>query len=216
MSQQMKKIVLLGPQASGKSTQAKVITNFLGIPFISASHILRKVVARGSNLSKKIKEIMDKGLLVPDDQMISLILGELGSEYCLNGYLLDGFPRNLTQAKTLDSSCGVDKVFNIEISDQEAIKRMAGRRICVNGHVFNLEFNPSTKGNLCDICGQELYQRGDDKEDIVKKRLQIYRVETAKLLDYYSKKNKLVIFNGEQEISKVSEDILKYLKDNVG
>lgn len=216
MAQQMKKIVLLGPQGSGKSTQSKVITDFLKIPLVSASHTLRKMIGRGTALGNKIKELMDQGSLVPDDQMISLILGELGSEYCLNGYLLDGFPRNIRQAQTLDSSCGVDKVFNIEISDDEAVKRMAGRRICSHGHVFHVNFKPSTKGNICDICDQELYQREDDKEEIVKKRLTIYRRDTAKLLEYYNKQNKLVSFNGEKPITQVSEDILNYLKANVG
>jgi len=211
----MKKVVLMGPQASGKSTQSKVITDFLHIPMISASQVLRDMIAKGTDLGKKIKETMDKGLLVADDQMISLLLGELGSDYCLNGYLLDGFPRNINQAQALDTSCGVDKVFNIEISDEEAMKRISGRRICNRGHVFHLEFNPSTKGDICDICGDPLYQREDDKEDVVKKRLAIYRANTSELLEYYKKKDKLVIFNGEKDIAKVSEDILNYLKKNV-
>ena len=212
----MKKVVLMGPQASGKSTQSKVITDFLHIPMISASQVLRDMIAKGTDLGKKIKETMDKGLLVADDQMISLLLGELGSDYCLNGYLLDGFPRNINQAQALDTSCGVDKVFNIEISDEEAMKRISGRRICNRGHVFHLEFNPSTKGDICDICGDPLYQREDDKEDVVKKRLAIYRANTSELLEYYKKKDKLVIFNGEKDIAKVSEDILNYLKEHVG
>lgn len=211
----MKKIVLIGPQASGKSTQAKIITDFLKIPMISASQVLREMVARGTNLGQKIKEKMDKGLLVPDDQMISLVLGELGSDYCLNGYLLDGFPRNLNQAQALDTSCGVDKVFNIEISDDEAMKRISGRRICNRGHVFHLEFKPSSQGEICDICGDQLVQRDDDKEEVVKKRLAIYRDETSKLLEHYKKQDKLVIFDGEKDIAKVSEDILNYLKKNV-
>lgn len=211
----MKRIVLIGPQASGKSTQAKIITDFLKIPMISASQVLREMVARGTNLGQKIKEKMDKGLLVPDDQMISLVLGELGSDYCLNGYLLDGFPRNLNQAQALDTSCGVDKVFNIEISDDEAMKRISGRRICNRGHVFHLEFKPSSQGEICDICGDQLVQRDDDKEEVVKKRLAIYRDETSKLLEHYKKQDKLVIFDGEKDIAKVSKDILNYLQKNV-
>jgi len=216
MSDKIKKIVLLGPQASGKSTQAKVIIDFLNIPMVSASQALRKVVSKGSVLGDKIKEKMDQGLLVPDNQMSTLILGELGSEYCINGYLLDGFPRNLNQAETLDTSCGVDRVFNIEISDQEAMKRISGRRICSNGHVFHLEFKPSSKGDICDICNQELYQRDDDQEQVIKKRLSIYREEISKILEHYKKKDKLVIFDGEKSIAEVSEDILNYLKENVG
>lgn len=211
----MKKIVLLGPQASGKSTQAKVIMDFLGVPLISASQILRKIVTRGSVLGQKIKEKMDNGILIPDDQMITLILGELGSDYCFNGYLLDGFPRNIKQAEALDTSCGVDRVFNIEISDEEAMRRISGRRICDNGHVFHIEYNPSSKGDVCDICGQALYQREDDKEEVVKRRLETYRTEIEKLLKYYQKENKLVVFDGKKDIAKVSEDILNYLKTDV-
>ena len=210
MSEKIKKIVLLGPQASGKSTQAKGIIDFLDIPMIAASQVLRRVVG------KKIKEKMDQGLLVPDDQMISLILGELGGNHCLRGFLLDGFPRNLNQAQSLDDSCGIDKVFNIEISDQEAMKRISGRRICSSGHVFHLEFKPSSKGDVCDICGEELYLRDDDKEEVVKKRLAIYRQETSKLLDHYKRKDKLVVFDGQKEIADVSEDILNYLKEHAG
>lgn len=216
MSAKKNRIVLLGPQASGKSTQAKIITDFLNIPLIAASQVLRKIVAKGTVLSAKIKASMDKGILVPDDKMIALILGELGSEYCINGYLLDGFPRNIKQAQVLDTSCGVDKVFNIEISDEEAIKRVSGRRICDSGHVFHLEFKPSAKGEICDICDQELYQRSDDQEEVVKKRLAIYRDEISKLFNHYKKQEKLVMFNGEQSIAKVSEDILNYLKEHVG
>lgn len=214
MGKTLKKIVLLGPQASGKSTQAKVIMDYLGIPLIATSHILRKVVARGGSLGQKLKEYMDSGVLVPDDTIITLILGELGSEYCMNGYLLDGFPRNLKQAEALNTSCGVDKIFNIEISDKVAMKRVLGRRICSEGHVFHIEFQPSSKGDICDICGKELYQREDDTEEIVKRRLAIYRAETEKLLDYYDKKNKLVVFDGDKPIEQVSEDILKYLQEH--
>ena len=209
MSEKIKKIVLLGPQAKG-------IIDFLDIPMIAASQVLRRVVAKNTSLSKKIKEKMDQGLLVPDDQMISLILGELGGNHCLRGFLLDGFTRNLNQAQSLDDSCGIDKVFNIEISDQEAMKRISGRRICSSGHVFHLEFKPSSKGDVCDICGEELYLRDDDKEEVVKKRLAIYRQETSKLLDHYKRKDKLVVFDGQKEIADVSEDILNYLKEHAG
>ncbi|MCD4760698.1 nucleoside monophosphate kinase, partial [bacterium] len=135
---------------------------------------------------------------------------------CLKGFLLDGFPRNIVQAQALDSGRGVDKVFIIDISDEEAIKRIAGRRTCSNGHAFHLEFNPSSKGDICDKCDNPLFQREDDKEEIVIKRLSIYRQETAKLIDYYKKQNKLVLFNGEKSIEKVSQDILDYLNKNVG
>lgn len=216
MSEKLQKIVLMGPQASGKSTQTKVITDFLGVPVISTSQVLRDVVEKGTDLGQKIKEMMDKGDLVPDEHVINLVLGQLNAPACLRGFLLDGFPRNIVQAKALDESCGVDMVFSIDISDEEAVRRISGRRICRDGHVFHTQYNPSTKVNICDICGGELYQRDDDKEEVVKKRLAIYRSQTEKLLDYYSKQGKLKIFNGEKPIEEVSQDILNYLKKHAG
>lgn len=216
MSVNIKRVVLLGPQGSGKSTQAKLIADFLGIKIIGASQLLREMIAKGTDLGIKIKNHMDSGTLIPDEHMINLMLGELQSPHCLNGFLLDGFPRNLIQAESLENTCGVDKVFDIEISDEEAIKRISGRRVCKNGHVFHLEFNPPAEADTCDTCGEELYQREDDKEEIVEKRLKIYRKDTAALIGYYQNKNKLFVFNGEQSIEKVGSDILDYLKKNVG
>lgn len=215
MSEIIKKVVLLGPQGSGKSTQSKVIADYLSIKILSSSQILREVVAKDTPLGKKIKDMIHQGVLIPDEHVINLVLGEI-NDRCSNGFLLDGFPRNTVQAKALDGSCGVDKVFNIEISDQEAIHRISGRRICKNGHVYHLKFNPSAKGDVCEVCDGELYQRDDDKEETVARRLSIYREETTKLLDYYKKQDKLILFNGEKPIEEVSQDILKYLKKHAG
>lgn len=214
MSSSIKRLVLLGPQGSGKSTQSKVIADFLGIKIISASQLLREVVAKETELGNKIKSYMDRGALIPDEHMINIILEELRAPHCLNGFLLDGFPRNLVQAESLDNSCGVDRVFDIEISDDEAIRRISGRRVCDSGHTFHLQFNPSSKGDVCDICGGNLHQREDDKEEIVAKRLDIYRRDTSKLVGYY--REKLVVFDGENTIEEVSRNILDYLKKNVG
>lgn len=215
MSEIIKKVVLLGPQGSGKSTQSKVIADFLGIKILSSSQILREVVVKDTPLGRKIKDLINQGVLIPDEQVINLVLGEI-NDRCSNGFLLDGFPRNLIQAQALDNSCGVDKMFNIEISDEEAIHRIAGRRICSEGHVYHIKFKPSSKGDICEVCDGELFQRDDDKEATVTRRLSIYRKETAPLLDYYKKQDKLVLFNGEKSIEKVSQDILKYLHEHVG
>lgn len=215
MAKNLRKIVLLGPQASGKSTQSKLIVDFLNIPIVAASQVLREVIAQGGEMADKLKATMDQGLLVPDEYMIDLVLKKLGSDSCLNGFLLDGFPRNLQQAKALDEKCGLDMVFNIEVSDEVAMKRITGRRICANGHLFHIEFQASSKGDICDICDSPLQQRADDAVEVVKKRLSIYREETTKLLDYYKKQDKLVVFDGEKTIEDVSKDILNYLEKNV-
>lgn len=215
MSEIIKKIVLLGPQGSGKSTQGKVIAEFLGIKILSSSQILREVVAKDTPLGQKIKDLIHQGVLIPDEHVINLVLGEI-NDRCHNGFLLDGFPRNIAQAQALDNSCGVDRVFNIEISDEEAVHRISGRRICSEGHVYHLKFKPSAKGDICELCGGELFQRDDDQEEIVTKRLTIYRQEISQLLDYYKKQDKLVLFNGEKAIEQVSEDILHYLQKHAG
>jgi len=157
---------------------------------------------------------MDGGSMIPDTHMINLMLEELRAPVCRSGFLLDGFPRNIVQAHALEESCGVEKVFSIEISDEEAIKRMKGRRICNNRHVFHVDFKPPQKEGVCDICQLPLHQREDDKPEAVRKRLANYHQDTEKLLQYYEKQNKLVVFDGEQPIEDVSNTILDYLKNN--
>ncbi|MDD5749205.1 MAG: nucleoside monophosphate kinase [Patescibacteria group bacterium] len=214
--EKIRKIVLFGPQGSGKSTQAKVIIDFLGIEFISASQVLKDFIKQGSTLGQQIKEQMAKGQLIPDPQVIALVLEELKTSRFSKGFLLDGFPRSLAQAEALDLACGVDKVFNIEISDQEAVRRISGRRICDSGHVFHQVYQPSSKGELCDVCGAKLFQREDDKEEVIKKRLAIYREQSSQLIEHYSRQGKLVFFNGEKSIAAINHDIVSYLQENAG
>ena len=214
--EKIRKIVLFGPQGSGKSTQAKGIVDFLGIEYISASQVLKDFIKQGSALGEKIQNLMASGQLIPDPQIIALVLEELKTSRFVNGFLIDGFPRSLAQAEALDLACGIDKVFNIEISDQEAIRRISGRRVCQSGHVFHQQYNPSQKGDICDICSAELYQREDDKEEVVKKRLAIYRQQSRQLIEYYQKQDKLVFFEGEKSIEEINNDIINYLKKYAG
>jgi len=217
MSETIKKVVLLGPQGSGKSTQTKIIADFLGIRIITTSQLLREVVAKQTDLGKKIEAMINQGSLIPDEHVINLVFDELREHNCFRaGFLLDGFPRNLVQAEALDNSGGVDKVFNLDISDAEAVSRISGRRVCDNGHIFHIRYKPSKQNDICDVCGEELYQREDDHEVAVARRLKIYREETEQLLGYYRKQNKLVLFDGEKSIEDVSGDILQYLKEHVG
>lgn len=215
MPETIKKVVLLGPQGSGKSTQTKVIADFLGIRIVTTSQLLHEVVAKQTDLGRKIEAIINQGNLIPDAYVINLVFDELRNYNCFQiGFLLDGFPRNLAQAEALDNSGGVDRVFNLDISDAEAIDRISGRRVCDNSHIFHIKYKPPQQADICDICGEELYQREDDHETAVARRLKIYREETEQLLDYYRKQNKLILFDGEKSIENVSADILNYLQGN--
>ena len=212
----MKRTILLGPQGSGKSTQSQLIADTLGVRKVSSSGLLKQVVAEGSDLGKEIEKIMSEGLLIPDELMINLFFEELKKPEYVKGFLLDGFPRNLVQAEALDKEYKIDKVFNLEISDEIAIARMSGRRVCKNRHVFHVEYNPPRQIGMCDLCDSQLFQRDDDTPEAVAKRLKIYRETTAKLLGYYEKQDKLVIFDGSLGIREVSDMIVNYLKGHVG
>lgn len=214
MPNSIKRVILLGPQGSGKTTQGERIAEFLEVKIIAAGNILRQEIKVQSDFGKKIGQIVNSGSLIPDQLMIDLMFSTLETEDYQDGFILDGFPRSVFQAKKLDQKFVIDKVFNINISDIEAVKRLSNRRVCPNGHVFHLIFNLPRVDGICDLCGEKLSQRQDDSEDTVKKRLKIYHQETAKLLDYYQAQNKLVVFDGSKNIPLVTDDILNYLKSN--
>jgi len=214
---QIKRIILLGPQGAGKTTQAERIEQFLDIDILLAGGVLRQEIKSKSEFGLKIAEIVNSGGLIPDQWMIDLMVQNLNKEEYKNGFILDGFPRSIRQAKYLDekTKIKIDKVFNIEISDEEAVDRLSNRRVCPNGHIFHLLYKLPKKEGLCDTCQLKLEQRADDAPETVLKRLKIYRSETSKLLDYYKKQKKLVVFNGSESIELVSDDILNYLKAHV-
>lgn len=211
----MKKIMLIGPQASGKSTQGEYISKYLDIKEVAAGDILRKAIEDRTNLGKQIEPLVDAGSLIPDDLMNNLIFEELRKNDYKDGFILDGFPRNIYQAEAFDKLYDIDLVIHVDISDGEAIKRISGRRICDNGHVFHLKFNPPKKESICDECGGELYQREDDKEVAVGKRLAIYHQQTEKVLEHYKEKDKVKTFDGQQKIEIIWEQIKEYLDKNV-
>lgn len=206
----------MGPQGCGKSTQAGIISDFLNIPYLSIGNILRTAVEKQTELGKEIEPIINSGKLILDETIISLVKDVLVEPEYKNGFILDGFPRNIVQAEAMEKYIKIDKVFDIEISDKIAIERITGRRICPNKHVWHMKFRPSKIEDICDICSQELTMREDDKEEAIKTRLSFYREYTSKLLEYYSKQGKLVIFDGEKNIEEISEDLLKYLKQHAG
>lgn len=212
------RLVLLGPPGAGKGTQASAITKKYNIPHISTGDIFRLNIKEGTDLGKKAKEYMDKGLLVPDDIVVSIVKDRLTKDDCKDGFLLDGFPRTVNQADALDIELEkmgfkLDKVINIDVEKDELINRAIGRRICKKcGATYHVEFNPPKQSGKCDVCGEGLYQRDDDTEETVSRRIEVYLKETKPLIDCYTKKGIILNIDGKQSIEKVYEDIVKSLE----
>ncbi len=212
------RLILLGPPGAGKGTQAVGIVKAFGIPHISTGDIFRKNLKEGTELGLKAKSFMDKGLLVPDKLVVEIVEDRLKEKDCEKGFLLDGFPRTLNQAKELDEvlarmNVAMDNVVNIEVDKSILVGRAVGRRICRGcGATYHVEFNPPAKEEVCDLCGGELYQRSDDNEETVSKRIHVYLEQTQPLIEYYSKKGILIDIDGKQDIEKVTADIEKALK----
>ncbi|GAA0225700.1 adenylate kinase [Metaclostridioides mangenotii] len=207
------RIILLGPPGAGKGTQAAKIVENYNLPHISTGDIFRMNIKEGTPLGTKAKEFMDQGLLVPDELTVGLVTDRISQDDCKAGFMLDGFPRNLAQAEQLDDflkQTGIElsKVINIEVDKELLVSRAVGRRICKScGATFHVEFNPPKEDGVCDVCQGELYQRADDNEETVSKRIQVYLDETKPLVDYYSKQGVVASINGDQSIDKVFEDI---------
>jgi adenylate kinase len=211
------KIVLLGPPGAGKGTQAKSICNRFSIPHISTGDILRKHISEMTPLGIIAKENIEKGLLVPDELTIELVVQRLKQEDCKRGYLLDGFPRTVTQAEALDkflfeSGEKLDTALLIDVPMDFIIERMSGRRVCPScGASYHMKFNPPNIEGKCDICGSDVLQRKDDEETTVKERLEIYDNQTQPLINYYKAKNLLSIVDGTQAINDVFKTICQIL-----
>ncbi|CAK7025801.1 MAG: Adenylate kinase [Peptostreptococcus russellii] len=207
------KIILLGPPGAGKGTQAANIVETYGVPHISTGDIFRKNIKEGTELGKKAQEYINQGKLVPDELTCGLVASRISEDDCKDGFMLDGFPRNIFQAEYLnkyltENNVALDKVINIEVDSELLIERACGRRICKNcGATYHIKFNPSKKGGICDVCQSTLTQRPDDNEETVSQRIQVYLSETKPLVDYYTEKNVIANINGNQDINKVFEDI---------
>lgn len=212
------RLILLGPPGAGKGTQAVSISEKYKIPHISTGDIFRYNIKNQTDLGKKAKTYMDQGLLVPDEVVVEIVEDRLKEPDCKEGFLLDGFPRTVNQAKSLEvvldnMNTELDKVVNIEVDKDILIRRAVGRRICRNcGATYHIEFNPPKKPGICDKCGGELYQRDDDNEKTVAKRIEVYLDETQPLIDFYQERNKLVTVDGNKEISAVFEEIVQALE----
>lgn len=211
------RLVLLGPPGVGKGTQASAIVEKYNIPHISTGDIFRFNIKEGTELGMKAKEYMDKGLLVPDDLVVSIVKDRLTEEDCKAGFLLDGFPRTIYQAEKLDEelkamNIKLDKVINIHADKDILIERVVGRRICkVCGKGYHIKFDPPKEDNVCDLDGGELFQREDDTEETVSKRIEVYEEQTQPLIAYYEDKGIIVNVDGTQTIDKVSKDIVEAL-----
>lgn len=212
------KIVMLGAPGAGKGTQAKMIAAKYQIPHVSTGDIFRANIKNGTELGKKAKEYMDQGLLVPDELTVDLVIDRLSQEDCQNGYILDGFPRTIPQAEALDAALAkrdekMDFAVNVDVPDENIVSRMSGRRACVGcGATYHIVHNPSKKGDSCEVCGEKLILRDDDKPETVQKRLSVYHDQTKPLIDYYTGQNILKTVDGTQDMNDVFAAIVEILE----
>ncbi|GLB30174.1 adenylate kinase [Lacrimispora amygdalina] len=211
------KIIMLGAPGAGKGTQAKKIAEKYQIPHVSTGDIFRSNIKEGTQLGRKAKEYMDQGALVPDELTIGMLMDRIQQEDCKNGYVLDGFPRTIPQAESLQKAITemgqkIDFAINVDVPDENIINRMSGRRACIScGATYHIVYNPSKISGMCDVCGSELVLRDDDKPETVKKRLAVYHDQTRPLIDYYKEAGVLVNVDGTQELNKVFSDITDIL-----
>ena len=211
------RIVLLGAPGAGKGTQAKKLIDKYGLPQISTGDLLRAAVSAGSPLGKEAKSYMDKGELVPDSVVLGMVEERLKQDDCKKGYILDGFPRNTAQAEALDKmlaslDMSLDAALSVDVPFEDLMKRLTGRRTCKScGQMYNIHFKPPQKEGACDKCSGELFQRDDDKEETIKKRLDVYNAQTAPLIDYYQGKGILKSVSGTGSIDDIFAKVCETL-----
>jgi adenylate kinase len=213
------RIVLVGPPGAGKGTQAAFLAKNLSIPHISTGDLFRANISQGTELGKQAKAFMDAGNLVPDEVTIGMAKDRMSQPDAVGGFLLDGFPRNVGQAQALDgmlSGEGVklDAVLDLEVPEDEVVKRIAGRRVCRNNsaHVFHVTYTPPKTEGVCDECGGELYQRDDDSEETVRRRLEVYHTQTEPIIDYYRAQNLVVTISALGKVNDVTDRAMEALK----
>ena len=213
------RIVLVGPPGAGKGTQAAYLAKNLSIPHISTGDLFRANISRQTELGKLAKSYMDAGNLVPDEVTIAMAKDRMEQPDAVNGFLLDGFPRNVSQAEALDEllrteNIGLDAVLDLEVPEDEVVRRIAGRRICRNdsAHVFHVAYKQAKQDGVCDECGGELYQRDDDSEDTVRKRLEVYHTQTEPIIDYYKAQGLVVTISALGKVEDVTGRAMEALK----
>ncbi|AGB40221.1 adenylate kinase family protein [Halobacteroides halobius DSM 5150] len=209
------RLVLLGPPGAGKGTQAARIEAAYNLPHIATGDIFRRAINNKTALGVKAKEYIDQGKLVPDEIVVGIVEERLNNGDCQDGFILDGFPRTIEQAEALSAlDFDLDVVLNIQVSEEEVINRLSGRRVCQEcGATFHLEYNPPSEARICDECGGDLYQRDDDTPATIKERLDVYNNQTAPLIKYYQERDLLTSINGEQSLDNVFADISEVLEE---
>ncbi|MFI9203630.1 adenylate kinase [Streptomyces sp. NPDC053048] len=213
------RIVLVGPPGAGKGTQAAYLAKNLAIPHISTGDLFRANISQGTPLGQKAQEYMRAGQLVPDEVTIGMAKDRMQQPDAAHGFLLDGFPRNLAQAEALDQilkadGLKLDAVLDLEVPEDEVVKRIAGRRMCRkdSSHIFHVIYNPPAAEGVCDTCGGELYQREDDSEDTVRKRLEVYHSETEPIIDYYKAQGLVVTISALGKVAEVTQRAMSALE----
>jgi adenylate kinase len=204
------KLIFLGPPGSGKGTLAAKVVDILKVPHISTGAIFRSAIAANTFLGLRVKAIIDAGKLVNDSITIGMVKERLAQTDAQNGWILDGFPRTMPQAEALAGFSTVDRVVDLNLPDPMVLERLGGRRVCRNcGANYHRVFNPPKKADACDACGGEVYTRDDDREEAIRKRIEVYREQTAPLIDYYRKKGLLVDVDARPAVEQVVENFRK-------
>ncbi|GGW17081.1 adenylate kinase [Streptomyces capoamus] len=213
------RIVLVGPPGAGKGTQAVRLAEKLAIPHISTGDLFRANISQQTELGKLAKSYMDAGNLVPDEVTIAMAKDRMEQPDAESGFLLDGFPRNVSQAQALDEllqteGITLDAVLDLEVPEDEVVKRIAGRRICRNdsSHVFHVSYSKPKQEDVCDVCGGELYQRDDDSEETVRKRLEVYHTQTEPIIDYYKSQGLVRTISALGPVDEITQRALEALK----
>lgn len=207
------KLILFGAPGAGKGTQASAISEALHIPTVSTGNIIREAIAKGTEAGLKAKQYTEKGALVPDEIVVAMLSDRIAQSDCADGYILDGFPRTIPQAETLETmGVTIDRVISLEVDDGAIEERMSGRRVCPTcGESFHLKFNPPGKDGVCDKCGAALVQRVDDRAETVRERLNVYHAQTEPVKAFYEKSGKLVRIDGNGTVDGTTELIFQAL-----
>ena len=205
-------LILLGPPGSGKGTQGERLQEDFDLPYYATGDILRAAVREGTEIGREAKEYMDRGDLVPDDVIVGVIAERIDQKEAEDGFILDGFPRTEPQAEALDEKLAelgreVSAAVLIDVADEEVVRRLGGRRTCPNGHIFHVEFDPPEKEGVCDVCGEPLAIRDDDKPEVIRHRLDQYHAKTEPLIAYYEEQGLLKRVDGDQEPEEVTDRI---------